>query len=41
MIGVTNAYGHLLPSIKSEKDIGKIFGQIDSLEMTPAERRKD
>jgi len=40
MLGVTESYGHLLPSIKSERDIGKIFGQIDPLEMTPAEKRK-
>lgn len=38
MLSITNAYGHLLPSITTEKDVEKIFGKHDPLELTTSEK---
>lgn len=40
MMGITQSYEHLLPTIRSTKDVGKIFGNEDPLQETNSDSRK-
>ena len=40
MMGITQAYEHLLPTIRGTKDVANIFGDQDPLQATNSDSRK-